>query len=435
MNYSKRIVTTMAFLAGVSEENLIRIYANENNGLLTKLRSDSSANLIRNLSIMRTKAIRKYASFSPNIFTAEERKMLGKHYISFLESSDMVGWIIALNHAIYANIEACRVLFPADIGWQAVYDLFVMKGCVRKVKNAGAVVQREIKKYKEKHNLYPFQVYIHWKPHDCGNMFHDDRKFCEIIKSEYKPEKQNQKTHTDPDSVLKPFVNQTSKSVIAVDCENTDAYKLMSILEGLEEGIADKIDKVMLFTDSKVPVEWQAFSEKCRLKTQIHPSGRVLEHKSTVDFALITELCREHFERKANSFIIVSSDSDFLSVVSSLKTAYFLMMTENEKCSDRTIQTLNEMDIPHISLDDFDIGNLSEYKMAVMLGCLKEKIDLFNKSGVLSALNYHELMNSITDQCHVTLNDNERRSFVNRYLLSLKLTVANDDNYYIEIPA
>ena len=66
---------------------------------------------------------------------------------------------------------------------------------------------------------------------------------------------------------------------------------------------------------------------------------------------------------------------------------------------------------------------------------MSERIDTFNKSGVLSALDYNEIMNSITEQCRITLTDEERRNFINRYLMKLSLNIDNDDNYYIEIPA
>ncbi|MBQ2664657.1 MAG: hypothetical protein IJG16_11000 [Clostridia bacterium] len=66
---------------------------------------------------------------------------------------------------------------------------------------------------------------------------------------------------------------------------------------------------------------------------------------------------------------------------------------------------------------------------------MSERIDTFNKSRVLSAPDCNEIMNSITEQCRITLTDEERRNFINRYLMKLSLNIDNNDNYYIEIPA
>ena len=89
----------------------------------------------------------------------------------------------------------------------------------------------------------------------------------------------------------------------------------------------------------------------------------------------------------------------------------------------------------YCSLDNFPAADLSAYKQAVLRYCLSERIDTFNKSGVLSALDYNEIMNSITEQCRITLTDEERRNFINRYLMKLSLNIDNDDNDYIAIPA
>ncbi|MBQ3463786.1 MAG: hypothetical protein IJH36_11935 [Clostridia bacterium] len=184
-NYSRTLSTTMAYLSGVSNEKLIRIYSPTNNELLIELRENTSATLIRTLSMIRTAAIKHYDTFSLSSYPKSQLKVLENADISIPKNSSTDECIILLNRAIYENINNCRNLFPEDFNWQNVYDLFVIKGCVRKTKNSAEVIKTEVQKYKLDSNLYPFQVYIHWKPFDCGNMFDNDRKLCKILGSSY----------------------------------------------------------------------------------------------------------------------------------------------------------------------------------------------------------------------------------------------------------
>ena len=209
----------------------------------------------------------------------------------------------------------------------------------------------------------------------------------------------------------------------------------MSFLKGLPAPIAEKIFKIKLFTDAKIPAEWQVFNKQCGFPTELYPAKRVLDHKSTVDMLLATEVSREYFAGKTESFIIVSSDSDYLPVITALNNAHFLMLIENGHCSEKTKNMLEVAGAVYCSLDDFPAADVSDFKNAVLLYCLKERLDLFNKSGVLTAVNYNDLVNSITDQCRITLNNEERRDFVNKYMLTLRLYIGDDDNYSIGVPA
>ena len=438
-NYSRTLSTTMAYLSGVSNERLIRIYSPTNNELLIELRENASATLIRTLSMIRTSAIKHYDTFSLSSYPKSQLKVFENADISIPENGSTDECIILLNRAIYENINNCRNLFPEDFNWQNVYDLFVIKGCVRKTKNSAEVIKTEVQKYKLNSNLYPFQVYIHWKPFDCGNMFDNDRKLCKILGSSYTdtPQKPQESLVQKEDlyTLIQNLVADPIYTVMAVDCENTDPYKLLSALIGLPSSIKHKILKIKLFTDANIPAEWKLFEKQCGFPTELYPAKRVIDHKSTVDILLATEVSREYFAGKTESFIIVSSDSDYLPVITSLNNAHFLMMTEDAKCSEKTKDMLKTAGAVYCSLDDFPAADLSAYKQAVLRYCLSERIDTFNKSGVLSALDYNEIMNSITEQCRITLTDEERRNFINRYLMKLSLNIDNDDNYYIEIPA
>ena len=59
---------------------------------------------------------------------------------------------------------------------------------------------------------------------------------------------------------------------------------------------------------------------------------RIKQNKSLVDIKLTALACKEHYQNEVNSFVIVSSDSDYWGLISSMPDAGFLVMIEREKC-------------------------------------------------------------------------------------------------------
>ena len=59
---------------------------------------------------------------------------------------------------------------------------------------------------------------------------------------------------------------------------------------------------------------------------------RIKQNKSLVDIKLTARACKEHYQNEVDSFVIVSSDSDYWGLISSMPDAGFLVMIEREKC-------------------------------------------------------------------------------------------------------
>ena len=53
--------------------------------------------------------------------------------------------------------------------------------------------------------------------------------------------------------------------------------------------------------------------------------------QSLVDAKLIAGTCKEHYENTVDSFLLVSSDSDYWGLISTLEKARFLVMVEYNK--------------------------------------------------------------------------------------------------------
>ena len=63
-----------------------------------------------------------------------------------------------------------------------------------------------------------------------------------------------------------------------------------------------------------------------------------------------------------DSFVIVSSDSDYWGLISSLPDAHFLVMIEREKCGPDMKEALADSGIFYCYLDDFYSGNSEDIK-------------------------------------------------------------------------
>ena len=77
------------------------------------------------------------------------------------------------------------------------------------------------------------------------------------------------------------------------------------------------------------------------------------------------------YKRQVDSFVIVSSDSDYWGLISSLPDARFLVMIEREKCGPDMKAALAESGIFYCYLDDFYSGNSEDIKKnALFKDCL-----------------------------------------------------------------
>ena len=72
------------------------------------------------------------------------------------------------------------------------------------------------------------------------------------------------------------------------------------------------------------------------------------------------------YKNDVDSFVIVSSDSDYWGLISSLPDAHFLVMIEREKCGPDMKEALADSGIFYCYLDDFYSGNSEDIKKQVL---------------------------------------------------------------------
>ena len=120
----------------------------------------------------------------------------------------------------------------------------------------------------------------------------------------------------------------------------------------------------ILFDDIHTVLAWQILEQYTQIPIEHITVERVKSSKSLVDIKLTVRACQEHYQNGVDSFIIVSSDSDYWGLISSLPTAHFLVMIEREKCGVDMKEAMLGSGIFYCYIDDFNARGADEIKAA-----------------------------------------------------------------------
>ena len=118
-----------------------------------------------------------------------------------------------------------------------------------------------------------------------------------------------------------------------------------------------------------------------------------------------------------DSFIIVSSDSDYWGLISSLPKAQFLVMIEHDKCGPDMKVALANSGIFYCYLDDFYSGDSEELKTNALF---QEMRDYMGKA---IQLNVVEMLNDALRATRIEMTSAERQQFYNKYIKTLQLSI------------
>lgn len=436
---TRNIVATVAFLIGIRKSAWISVYNDDCSELLSELENNQNAVTIRYLCKLRTTLMLHFKKTDDGIrfdyknldrlewFDKENIKRLEEwgHKI-ILTNKRASDYSLHFNKLICENINSCKELFPDWISWDYLRDLFVIPQYQKE-----QIQKYEFEKYMANINLYPFQVYIHWKPKDLGNLLYTDGKFLEILydmngdhfgdKSKYK------NAVSDVKNNIYDFINSSEKTVLAVDCENSDVYKLYGMLKNLNQSEIEKIHKIILFDDRHTTNGWDYIEKFINIPVEHIEVDRVVDRKSIVDIRVTAGICREYYTDNVSSFILLSSDSDYWGLISSLPDAEFLVVIEYDKCGQAIKETFENHNIYYCSLDDFCTGNIEELKKAVLINELKRYLPEIVK------YNGKELAFTLFEQARIEASENEITNFYEKYIKTLRLNVDSDGNFSIDL--
>ena len=310
-------------------------------------------------------------------------------------------------------------IFPLWLNWKYIRELFIMPNglCEKGTQEAAAV-------YYEHILLYPYQMYIHWSPSDQGNILFNDKRFVSLLYRWHNDEFTEYNKVSDAGSYIKDsiydFIDDSQKVVIVVDCENSDPYKLSATLRRLNSTYTEKITSIILFDDIHTASAWSSLEKFTSVSVEHILIERIKQNKSLVDIRLTARACQEYYENNVDSFIIVSSDSDYWGLISSLPKAQFLVMIEHNKCGPDMKAALANSGIFYCYLDDFYSGDSEELKTNALL---QEMRDYMEKAVQLNAI---DMLNDALRSTRIEMTAAERQQFYDKYIKTLQLSI-NDD--------
>ena len=435
------VISKIAYLIGVPKRIFENEYEPPKMEWFDKLRTDKNARIIRNLCMLRTAIELNYRSIfqkmrseicsiysMPEYIPQECINELMQDGISILKAHHTLNqYIIDINQHISNRINNCKTLFPLWLKWDYIRSLFIMpNGLTEKGVKAAAA------DYYANKARYPYQVYMNWAYTDSGNILYNDRKFVQLLYESNEDYFTDISKVSDAGNLTKDgiyrFLDNSEKVVVVVDCENSDPYKLYATLNNLDqEALLDKISKIILFDDVHTTSAWKILEDFTQIPIEYVLIERIKENKSLVDIRLTTGTCREYYQNHVDSFILVSSDSDYWGLISAMPEVRFFVMVESEKCSPVIKNAMVDAGISYCYIDDFWTGNSNDIKIAAVLSEVRQVLDQsfhINVRGVLE------------EAIRVTRADmtvSERNQFYDKYLKNMKLVIAPDGEATIEL--
>lgn len=436
----KEISGTIAYMLGVKKSIIERDFELDCPGLLENLIENKEITIIRYLSKLRTSIFLNFKNIDYELrYNMRNISMLDE-YIDTKNILTLEKWgvpIIKVNFTcekyietvtefINENIDKCASTFDDWVRFDYIRELFI----IPKYRKKG-VLKKEANKFCRNKNYYPFQMYMVWNPLDKGNILYNDEKFLTFLYSLHKDRFIDRSKTIDASEETKgniyDFIEDSERVAIAVDCENSDVFKLYGMLRNLNQDSLSKVEKIVLYDDVHTSTAWEWLSKFTKIPVEYIGVARVTEMKSLVDIKMTAGVCKDYYKEGIDSFILFSSDSDFWGLISSIPSARFLVMYEKKLCGASLKKALEKYEITSCCIDDFYTGNANDLKKAVLLDKLEELLpEVIGSDG-------KELADRIYFETRITTTKNEKENFYNKYIKTLQLKINDEGKFYLHI--
>ena len=421
-----------------------RIFENETEPpkleIYEELEKNRHARIVRNLCMLRTAIEQNFKKINdgmrfecksilslPEYVPQEALTQLAEDGVQIWHNNYRLSqYILDLNRYISERVNNCRDLFPMWINWQYLRDLFIMpKGLTE------AGVKTAIAQYYQNMPYYPYQVYMNWPARNEGNVLFNDRKFVPLLYRWHNDRFNDLSKVSDVPEETKgniyDFLEKSEKTVVVVDCENSDPYKLCATMRNLNRDMTARISRIILYDDIHSASAWRMLESFVSVPVEHQMVQRVKGNKSLVDIRLTAGACREFYQNHVDSFIVVSSDSDYWGLISSLPEARFLVMVEHEKCGPDIKAAMIASGIFYCYIDDFYSGNSDELKTIALMREMRKYLEEHVR------LNVNDMMEEALLATRIEMSDGERKRFYDKFIKPMHLLIGEDGNVTVEL--
>ncbi len=449
-NLSVQVVSITGYLVGVKEEIFTREFKTS---IYQSLEAKTEAKILRSLCIIRTALIRNFGSINtrlrsdafcnlnkmPDYIDPEVFTFLSSQGIEIIKPNPKpMQYLIAVNKLINDHTNQVKPLFPMWVEWRFIRSLFHMpKGGNEKE------IRKVIEEYHESMNSYPYHCYINWPIHNPaaysdnpegndnstkGNVLQNDKRFLTLLYAINHSTFQDFRFITDisesTKSSIEQFLFDSGRIVIAVDCENSDPYKLCAVLGGLREAAFrsdvdfGKLQKIILIDDVHTVDAWDILKDYVSVPIEHIQTQRVNDHKSLVDIQLTAAVVREHYAGAVDSFLLASSDSDFWGLIKSLPSANFMMLLEKDKYGQSLIEALDLNGVNYCFMDHF-----AGYTDSIKTGALDRAVS--NNLADSVGVDLHATLDSLYDELRVNFTEKQKANYYKDLIKRLDLEIVD----------
>ena len=436
---TKNIVATVAYLIGVYKTSMLSQYDADCPGLIEKLEQDQDATLIRYLSYSRTMLIR----YLPEINQAIRYELLNLDQLDYFKEIDfqklaewgypvlkanyeVMKYLVDVSKLINENIYKVQRLFPDWMEWSYVRDLFFLKYCERR-----GEIQSARARYMANRSMYPYKCFINWDPSSNGNILYNDRKFLQILYQLHRDRFTDSSKYTDAGTGLKngiyDFIDRANKVIMVVDCENSDLFKLYSVLRGLDDQKTGKIEKIVLYDDYHTTEAWDWLEQLTKIPVEHIEVERLVNRKSLVDMEVAVGVCKAYYEDEVDSVILLSSDSDYWPLITGLPSVNFLVMYEFDKCGQAIKDALKEHAIYYCPMDNFCTWDVPKVQKLILFRALE------NEFPYIIGRDPMEVTRELYEKTRIFVPMEEQTRFCNKYVRTLRTKIMEDGTIGLEI--
>lgn len=421
---NKTITSKVAYLIGIDDNTLFRdFYENVYGGLYEK----QEANLINLLCKMRTNLMSHYfdngfefAAQSVFVSYVVRLNKLGIKLNTELQTN--FEYLKQINNLINENINKCAAFFvDDDVDWLRIRNYIVFPDFKSKENT-----ETTIEYFCNNRGFYPYGCYVNYKQKKQGNMLSFDELFLNLVGENRRKKEQNSPTYR---RYIETFLIKNGATDVLVDCENTDPFKFFLYLNGLKGECKDELQCIYLISDSRASAAWKYVPEHFKnLRFEFSEISRIKSSKSLVDENLMIVISKLYFEKRQKSFVIFSSDSDFMALIDLFPNAELFFVCDKSKTANRTISYLKYQKTSYEFFCNKECAELEKFKFDVIKAEFKD----FLTSNFSADLN--EILQNILFNCHLDLSNNELQSTINELVYSTTV-IHNEDNiltFFIE---
>ena len=426
------IVSRVAYLIGVGKHFFEKENEPPKIEIYEKLEKEKKARIIRNLCKLRTQMEIYFLKICHAIQREGRSMMAMPEYLPtecfqaldhdgvqiYVHLKDPSPFLFHINRTIKERINNCKDLFPDWINWNYLSDIFIMPDGLTEAGTKAAAQQ-----YYENQSFYPYKQYLNWPADDQGNILYCDQKFVTLLyqwngDAFYDISKVSDVSDRTKANIY-TFIDESEKCIFIVDCENSDPYNLCAAIRNLEEEKLSKIEKIILFDDVHAASAWELLGSYININVEYVMIERLKDNKSLADIKVVARTCKEFYKNEVDSFVLVSSDSDYWGLIEELPEARFLIMVEHEKCSYALKEALINSGIFYCYIDDFYAEGAEEIKSDALRREITHLLD------AALDLDLNQLLEEALDKTRIEMTGSEKDKYLreklkNRLLLSIE---------------